>query len=68
MLIAGLGNLPQIVNGKGIGGTSTHIQIFDTEVNRVRTRWIAAARDSREPTGAMISKSFKVVEFIQYEI
>ena len=38
MLIAGLGNLPQIVNGKGIGGTSTHIQIFDTEVNRVRTR------------------------------
>ena len=59
MLIAGLGNLPQIVNGKGIGGTGTHIQVFYTEVNRVRTRLDSCGKRLAR---AYRSHDFKIVQ------
>ena len=59
MLITGLGNLPQIVNGKGIGGTGTHIQVFDTEVNRVRTRLDSCGKRLAR---AYRSHDFKIVQ------
>ena len=38
MLIAGLGNLRKSSMVKVLAERALHIQVFDTEVNRVRTR------------------------------
>ena len=68
MFVARPGYFPQIVDSEGICRTGTHVQVLDTEIDGVAPACMAAARDSREPTGAMISKSLIECFIILFEL